>query len=134
MDGVRRKRSIALWLAVALLAVNVVLVAVEPGLALPRSKWDDFFGPKLVRAEIVTKERGEIHDYRVDRGRVVRVAPGTVTLAELDGTVAAIPIAPNAIITVKGKLVPLASLRRNMIATTIRDGDGPAQTVEVGKK
>ena len=63
-----KKRSKALWVVAALLVVNAVLLAAQPGLALPRSLGNYFFGPKLVRAEVVLREGNTIHDYRIDRG------------------------------------------------------------------
>ena len=92
-----KKRSKALWAVAALLVVNAVLLAAQPGLALPRSLGDYFFGPKLVRAEVVVRDAGEVRLYRVDRGRIrtIRPALGTITVLERDGTLATVPIAPD---------------------------------------
>ena len=49
-----KKRSKALWVVAALLVVTVLLAA-QPGLA-PRSLGNYFFGPKLVRAEVVLRK------------------------------------------------------------------------------
>jgi hypothetical protein len=86
-------------------------------------------GPGFVRAEIVTREGGALHDYRVDRGRIRQVRPGQLTLRELDGTVVTISVAEAADIRLGGRAVTLAQLRRGMNAITIRDGDVPAQRV-----
>ena len=43
---------------------------VQAGAAGIGSLGNFFFGPKLVRAEVMTNEGGTIHDYRVDRGRI----------------------------------------------------------------
>jgi hypothetical protein len=86
-------------------------------------------GAGLVRAEIVTRSGGAIHDYRVDRGRIRQVKPGELTLRELDGTVVTIPIAPTAQVRLDNRLAGYAQLRRGMQAIVIRDGDAPASRV-----
>jgi hypothetical protein len=121
-----RRRSKALWAVAALLALNAVLLAAQPGLALPGSLGDYFFGPKLVRAEVLVNDGGVLHDYRVDRGTIRAKAPGSLTLRERDGSLQTIAIAPNAAIRLRGVPVPFSALRRGMVATVIRDGDAPA--------
>lgn len=88
-----------------------------------------FFGPKLVRAEVITSEAGVIHDYRVDRGRIRQVTASSLTLAEKDGTLVSIPVAPTASVTLGGRSVLLKQLKRGFTATTVRDGSAAAATV-----
>jgi hypothetical protein len=126
-----RRRSKALWVVAALLAVNAVLLVAQPGLALPQSLGNYFFGPKLVRAEVLVNDGGALHDYRIDRGAIRAKAPGSLTLRERDGSLQTIAIAPNAAIRLHGVLAPFSALRRGMIATVIRDGDAPAIEVRV---
>ena len=77
----RRNRLLLAVAAVALLlAVNAVLVVAQPGLALPRSLWTYLVGPKMVRAEVIVLDRGVVHYYRVDRGRIVAKTPASLTL------------------------------------------------------
>ena len=121
-----RRRSKALWVVAALLAVNAVLLVAQPGLALPGSLGDYFFGPRLVRAEVLVNDNGVLHDYRIDRGTIRAKAPGSLTLRERDGSLQTIAIAPNAAIRLRGVPVPFSALRRGMVATVIRDGDAPA--------
>lgn len=113
----------------ALLALNAVLFVVQPGLALPNALAAYFFGPKMVRAEVIVQDRGVIHDYRLDRGRVRAVGNGSLTLLERDGTAVTIPVAPTAQVTLAGRPVALARLRRGMTALTVRDGGQPAELV-----
>ena len=61
-----RRRIVILGLA-GLLAVNALLLIVEPGVALPRSLGSYFFGPRLVRADVVIRDGG-IREFRLDRG------------------------------------------------------------------
>jgi hypothetical protein len=113
-------------------AVVAALALVQSGAAGPGSLGAYFFGPKLVRAEVVLSERGVLHDYRVDRGRIRATSPGSITLLERDGTLVVVPVAAGADVRLRGRSVPLQRLRRGQVATTIRDGDAPATTVEVG--
>ena len=77
--------------------------------------------------------RGEpgLHDYRIDAGRIrsVSMATQTITLRERDGTTHSIQVSPTARIKVNGSSSTFAALRRGMKATTIRDGDAPADQV-----
>jgi len=123
------KKGIAVWTVAALLALNAVLLAEGAGLALPGSLGGYFFGPKLVRAEVLIKDGGVLHDYRVDRG-VIRAKPdGALSVLERDGSVVTIPVAPSAAITIGGIPASFSALRRGMVATVIRDGDAPATEV-----
>ncbi len=128
-----RRLTIALWAAVVLLAVNAALFATAPTAALPGSLANYFFGPKMVRAEVIVKDGG-IHDYRIDRGRIRAIGPNTLTLVEADGMVAVIPVSPTAQVTLGGANVPLSSLKRGLKALTVRDGDAPAQVVRASRK
>jgi len=130
----RTRRQKGLWIVAALLAVNATLLVAQPGLALPGSLGSYFFGPKLVRAEVLVKDGGVLHDYRVDRGTIRSKAGGTLTLLERDGSVVAIPVAPNAAITIGGQPASYSALRRGMVATVIRDGDAPANEVRATRR
>ncbi|MEO5574745.1 MAG: hypothetical protein ABIR67_14135 [Gaiellaceae bacterium] len=130
----RSRRAKGLWIVAALLAVNATLLLAQPGLALPGSLGSYFFGPKLVRAEVLVKDGGVLHDYRIDRGAIRSKAGGTLTLLERDGTLVAIPVAPTASIAVGGSPASYAALRRGMVATVIRDGDAPANEVRANRR
>jgi hypothetical protein len=114
----------------ALLAVNAVLVGAQlAGAALPGGLGSYFFGPKLVRAEVLQKDATGQHDYRIDRGTIRAKAPGSLTLRERDGTVTTLAVASDATVTINGRFAAFQQLRRGMIATVIRDGDQPASEV-----
>ncbi len=131
------KRSKALWAVAVLLAVNAVLLAAQPGFALsgslagslPGSLGSYLFGPKLVRAEVLVKDDGVLHDYRIDRGVIRDKAPGSLTLRERDASIVTIAIAPTASISIRGRAASFSALRRGMVATVVRDGDAPAGEV-----
>lgn len=109
-----------------LLLVNAVLLVAQPVLALPQSLGAYFFGPKLVRAEVLVKDDGALHVYRVDRGVIRAKQPGSLRLRERDGTLVDIAVAPTAAITINGRPAQFAQLRRGMVATVVREGDAPA--------
>jgi hypothetical protein len=110
-------------------AAIAALALAQGGGASLASLGNFFFGPKLVRAEVITSEGGVIHDYRVDHGRIRVVTPSSLTLFERDGTTVAVPVAPTANVTLGGKTVPLTRLKRGFMATTVRDGAASASMV-----
>jgi hypothetical protein len=115
-----------------LTAAAIVLVAlalVQSGTGGTAGLGTFFFGPKLVRAEIIMNEGGVLHDYRVDRGVIRAIAPGSLTLLERDGTLVTVPVAASADIRLGGIVVPFNRLRRGFVATTVRDGSAPASQV-----
>lgn len=131
------KRAKALWAVAALLAVNAVLLAAQPGFArsaaLPHGLASYLFGPKLIRAEVLVKDAGTLHAYRIDRGVIRSKANGSLTLRERDATIVTIPISPTASITVGGRPASFSALRRRMSVTVIREGDAPAIEVRAGR-
>jgi hypothetical protein len=122
-----RRRIVILGLA-ALLAVNGVLFVVQPGLALPRSLAGYFFGPRLVRAEVVLRDGG-IRQFRLDRGRLLRKVGSSLLLREADGTVVTVPVAPDAAILLDGRSATFGELTRGMVVLTIREGGAAASDV-----
>lgn len=106
------------------------LHVVKPASALPRALAQLLFGPKMVRAEVVLMDGGTVRDVRLDRGRIMQARGGVIRLRERDGTVAELPVAPSADITVNGRSARFAELRRGMNASIIREGEGPASVVQ----
>src|ERR671914_2330469 len=94
----RRRRIAAAAGLAALLTLNLVLLLVQPGLALPRSLANYFYGNGMIRAEVVVRDAEGIHDWRLDQGRILRVAPArrTLRIFEHDGRVVDFQIAPDA--------------------------------------
>ena len=115
-------------------AAVAALALAQGGAASLGSLGNFFFGPKLVRAEVLVKDGGALHDYRVDRGTIRNKAGGTLTLLERDGSLVPIAVAPTASITLNGRPIAYSDLRRGMVATVIRDGDAPANEVRANRK
>jgi hypothetical protein len=123
-------------LAAAASAVTAFAL-VQGGAAAPRDALADyFFGPKLVRAEVVMMEGGALHDYRVDRGKIRAISRPTLTLTllEKDGTLVPVQVAPTAEVRLEGASVAFARLRTGMTATTVREGTAPATKVQATRR
>src|ERR671915_585672 len=88
-----------------------------------------FYGPRMVRAQVIVRNAGGVHDYRLDRGQVRAVSANSLTLRERDGTLVTIPVAPGADIPLAGRPVRLTRLRRGMRAETVREGEAAAFSV-----
>ena len=124
-----RKRVVTLGVA-AVLALGVLLL-IPAGLALPPALGNYFFGPRLVRADVVVNQNG-IRQYRLDQGRILRAQVGSILLREADGTVVTVPVAPSADVVLRsGQHTTVAALRRNQVVITIREGGAPASEVRV---
>jgi hypothetical protein len=111
------------------LALNASLWIAQFGLALPRPLSNYLFGPKMIRAEVIVKNAGVVHDYRFDRGRIRAVSGSSITLLERDGQVFTIPVSGSTRVRLNGRVASLAELRRGMNAEVLRDGDAPAERV-----
>jgi hypothetical protein len=115
----------ALTLALAT-AGALAATRVGPGKTLG----DFFFGPRFARAEIVLVQNKQVHDYRVDRGKLKSTPKGNnLELRELDGTVQVVPVSPNAQVTINGQPAPFSLITRAMWVITVREGENPAQQV-----
>jgi hypothetical protein len=129
-----KRRTVAVLAVSMLLALNAVLLLVQPGLALPGSLGAWLLGPKMVKAEIVVKDGGTTYDYRIDQGRIRAVTSTSLTLYERTGDVVTIPVSPGARVTLGGKTVFLTALKKGMRATTVRNGSAPADTVQAFRR
>jgi hypothetical protein len=128
--------KLALAAFAALLALNAVLFVVQPGLALPRSLANYFYGNGMIRAEVVVRDAEGVHDWRLDQGRVLRVMPARnlLRIIELDGRVVEVQVALDARIELHGRPVPLGALRRGLRAFVVREGEGMAVVVLAGRR
>lgn len=126
----RMKRKWMIGLG-AVLALNASLwiVQVAVGTGLPRPLAAYFLGPRMVRAEVITKDTLGVHDYRLDAGRVRAVSGNSLTLHQRTGDTVTIAVASGASITLGGVPTTLSSLRKGMQATTIREDGAPATRV-----
>jgi hypothetical protein len=92
-------------------------------------------GNRMMRAEIALKSAdGVLHDYLLDRGRIKQASPYVLILRESDGTMVTINVSPAARVKLNGKIGSSAQLRKGMMATTMRDGDKPADQIWATRK
>ena len=98
---------------------------------LPAAVTNLLLGNQMVRAEIgvASNDPATPHDFLLDHGRVKQVGVFALTLREKDGTTVTINILPTARIKLSGKNASFVQLRKGMMATTIHDGDKPADQV-----
>jgi hypothetical protein len=127
--NVTRRRFI--WLATALVAVNSFFWLAQSGFALPKALINQFFGNNMIRAEVVVAAPTGTQDWRIDRGVVTAVSGTSVTLRERDGTVLTVQVDPNARVQGSARVTSVAQLKRKMRVIVYRQGDTPAQLVQV---
>ena len=114
----------------AVLTVNAALWLAQFGFALPQPLKNYLLGPKMIRAEVIVKTDGVVHDIRVDRGRIRNISGNVITIAERDGTDVQVQVAPDARVRLNGSPSSLSALHRKMLVETYRDpGDSPAERV-----
>jgi hypothetical protein len=109
-----------------------IVYATSPKLTpkVPDATISFLLGSKMLRGEIGLRSAdGVVHDYLLDQGKVRQVNPYVLTLREGDGQVVTINIAATARVKLNGKSASFAQLRKGMMATTMRDGDKPADQV-----
>ena len=126
---VSRPWTIVAALVAALIVGATSLASATAPPAEARALGELFFNKNMARAEVVMVNRGSVHDYRLDQGKLLNVRQGTIELLERDGTHQVIPVAVTAQVLLNGRIVPLTALPLRMNVITIRDGDEPAQTV-----
>jgi hypothetical protein len=100
----------------------------KPAPKWPASTVPQLLGNKLLRGEIFLQDTAQ-HDYRLDRGRIKQVGLTNLVLHEGDGTDVTIEVSPTAHVKLNGKNASFLQLRKGMMATTIHDGDKPAEQI-----
>src|SRR5437899_1796344 len=93
-------------LAVTLVALNTFFWLAATGFALPKSIVTQFFGNRMVRAEVIVQGPAGPQDWRIDRGVITAIVGQTLTLKEADGTVVSIDVDSTARIQGARKLRP----------------------------
>jgi hypothetical protein len=121
-----------LILVCAVVAVNSFFWLAQGGFALPRGLVDRFFGPNMIRSEvIVAGPLGGVNDFRLDRGVITSILPRVLTLRERDGTVVSIPIVRRARIVGSPSVTEARQLRPGMRVLVVRRANAPAHLIQV---
>ena len=125
-----RRRFVVLLCA--LVAVNAFFWLAQGGFALPRNLIDRFFGPNMIRAEVIVQgPAGGVNDFRLDRGVIVSVVRRQITLREQDGTVVTIAVAPRARVTGSPTVTDVSQLRPQMRVLVVRRANARANLIRV---
>jgi hypothetical protein len=106
-------------LAVALVSLNSFFWLAQGGFALPKAIINQFFGSRMVRAEVLVQAAdGSIQDWRIDRGVITAISGSSVTLRERDATGSV-------------RIVSVAQLRRRLRVVVYHQANAPAEIVQV---
>jgi hypothetical protein len=90
-------------------------------------------GRGMYKAEIALQDSG-LHDYLLDQGRIRQVTATGIVVKEADGQLVTVPTTPFTRVKVNGKNGTYGQLRKGMMATTMRDGDKPADDIWAANK
>jgi len=118
-------------LAVTLVAVNSFFWLAQGGFALPKAIINQFFGNRLVRAEVLMQAPGGVQDWRIDRGVITAVAGTNVTLREADATTVTLAISPTARVQGSARVWSVAQLRKRLRIVVYHQANLPAEIVQV---
>src|SRR6478672_7392784 len=120
-----------LLLAATLVALNTFFWLAQGGLALPGALIDRFFGPRMIRAEVIVGGPLRVNDFRIDRGVITATAPGSITIRERDGTVVTISVTPTTKVVGGARARDVSQLRPPMRVLVFRRANGPATQIQV---
>jgi hypothetical protein len=112
-------------LAATLVALNTFFWLAATGFALPKSIVNQFFGNRMVRAEVILQGPSGPQDWRIDRGVITAIAGQTLTLKEADGTVVSVDVDPNA------RVQGVRRLRTHLRVVVYHQANAPADLVQV---
>ena len=128
MSVSRRRFSL---LVCALVAVNAFFWLAQGGFALPKAMIERFFGPRMIRAEVILQGGGAVNDFRLDRGVITAVAPLSIDLRERDGSTVTIPVARRARVTGSPSATSVAQLRPGMRILVVHKANARANLIQV---
>jgi hypothetical protein len=124
------RKRFALLLA-TLVALNSFFWLATSGFALPQQLIDRFFGPRLIRAEVILGGPQQVNDFRIDRGVITAAAPGSITIRERDGTVVTIETTPATRVLGRARITGSAQLRPPMRVLVVRQANQPATQIQI---
>ena len=108
------------------------LAGAAPQVTVGGSVNAQFFGPKLIRAEVlILGQAAAPEDYRIDRGVVVSAVSGTLTIREANGDIVPVPVDTSARVQGGGRKATPTNLRRNLRVVLYRQANAPAELVQV---
>ena len=115
-------------LLVALVAVNAFFWIAQGSFALPRAMIDRFFGPRMIRAEVILQAPGgAVNDFRLDRGVITAVTPISIDLRERDGST----VARRARVAGSPSVTNVAQLRPGLRVLVVHKANARANLIQV---
>jgi len=119
-------------LAVTLVVLNAAFWLAGGVLALPQAIVNQFFGGRMIRAEVILQSPGGPQDWRIDRGVITTVTAGpTITIRESDGTTQTIGVDPAAHVTGPARFSSPALLRPRLRVVVYHQANAQAELVQV---
>lgn len=118
-------------LAAALVALNTFFWLAGGGMALTRAIVNQFFGPRMIRAEVIVQSPGGAQDWRIDRGVITAISGTTLTLREADGTTQTVDVDPNAQVQGPFRFNSPSKFRPRLRVVLYHQANAPAELVQV---
>jgi hypothetical protein len=118
-------------LATVLVALNAFFWMAGGGMALSKAIINQFFGPRMIRAEVIVQSPGGPVDWRIDRGIITTVSGGAVTIREADGTTQTVAVDPTARVEGPFRFNSPSKLRPRLRVVLYHQANAPADLVQV---
>jgi hypothetical protein len=118
-------------LAVALVALNTFFWVAGPSLGLTKAIVNQFFGSRLIRAEVVLQGTNGEEDWLLDRGVIQSVSGTTITLRELDNRIVQVTVDPNARVQGPVRFGNVSRLRPRLRVVTYHQANQPVELIQV---
>lgn len=118
-------------LATVLVALNAFFWMAGGGMALTKAIVNQFFGQRMIRAEVIVQSPAGPQDWRIDRGVITAVAGSTVTIREADGTTQSVDLSPTARVQGPPRFASPARLRPRLRVVLYHQANAPADLVQV---
>jgi hypothetical protein len=121
-----------MFLAVALVALNAAFWLAGGALGLPQAIVNQFFGGRMIRAEVILQSPAGPQDWRIDRGVITTVTAGpTITIRESDGTIQTVAVDPAAHVTGPTRFAAPSLLRPRLRVVVYHQANAQAELVQV---
>jgi hypothetical protein len=130
-DHVDMSRTRFAILLATVVALNSFFWLATSGFALPQQLIDRFFGPRLIRAEVILGGAQQVNDFRIDRGVITAASSGSITIRERDGTVVTIATSATTRVVGRPRINAAAQLRPAMRVLVVRKANEPATQIQI---
>jgi hypothetical protein len=118
-------------LATVLVALNAFFWMAGGGMALSKAIVNQFFGSRMIRAEVIVQSPGGPQDWRIDRGVITAVSGPTLTIREADGTTQTVDVSPTARVQGPARFASPSRLRVRLRVVLYHQANAPADLVQV---